>query len=463
MPTTASPAIQTAADYLVRNASVFRKELFEFLRIPSISAQPDHKNDVRTAAEWTRDRCIRAGLKAEVVDSAGHPAVIAEGPHKPDRPTALFYGHHDVQPSGDLKLWHTGPFEPIERDGMIIARGAADDKGQTLCAIAATEAWLKTAGSLPINLKMLIEGEEEIGSPNLAPLVEKYRDRLSCDFVLIHDTSQFAEGAPALTVGTRGLVYMEVVLTGPEKDLHSGVYGGQIANPANILAEIVASLHTPDGRVNIPGFYERVAPLSPVERASLASLPYDRATFLKDTGSPDEHGEAGFSTFERRWYRPTLDVNGIYGGYMAAGSSTIVPSRAGAKISMRLVPDQRADEIEKQFVDSIKQRCPKTVTMELISHAHCDPYMADPNSPTMSAAMKALELGFGTRPVLIRSGGTLPILPMFKRILGADSVMLGYCLPTCNAHSPNEFFHTRDFDAGMRSTAAFFGLLDRIG
>jgi len=460
MTTSANPAIQAACEYLARQAPTLRNDLFDFLRIPSISAQPDQNSHVRAAADWTRDRCIRAGLKADVVDSHGHPAVIAEGPQEPGRPTALFYGHHDVQPSGDLHLWHTGPFEPIERDGMIIARGAADDKGQVLCAIAAAEAWLKTAGALPLNLKMLIEGEEEIGSPNLAPLVEKHRDRLACDFVFIHDTSQFAEGAPALTVGTRGLVYMEVVLTGPEKDLHSGVYGGQIANPANALAELIASLHTPDGQVNVPGFYDRVAELSPVERASLARLPFDRAAFLKDTGSPAEFGEAGFSTFERRWYRPTLDVNGIYGGYMAAGSSTIIPSRAGAKISMRLVPDQRADEIEKRFVDTIRQRCPKTVKLEMISHAHCDPYMADPDSPVMNAAVDALAIGFGKSPVLIRSGGTLPILPMFKRILGADSVMLGYCLPTCNAHSPNEFFHVRDFDAGMRTTAAFFGLLD---
>ncbi len=454
-PTNLTPVL----NHLHQHAAAHRADLFDLLRIQSISAQPDHRADVRRAAEWTRDRFTRAGLKADIVETAGHPAVLAEGPQKPGRPTVLFYGHHDVQPSGDLNLWHTGPFEPIERDGMVIARGAADDKGQFLCALFAAEAWLKTAGDIPINLKFMIEGEEEIGSPNLAPLVESQQKRLACDYILIHDTSQFAEGVPAVTVGTRGLVYMELIVTGPKKDLHSGIYGGQIANPANVLAQFVASLQTPDGRVNLPGYYDRVAPPSADEARAVASLPHTTQMLLDATGSPCEYGETGHNALHRVWFRPTLDVNGIYGGYMGDGSSTIIPSRAGAKISMRLVPNQQAAEIERIFTDTVKQRLPKTVTYEIKSHAHCDPYVADVSSPAFRAGVAAINDGFGKAPVLIRSGGTLPILPMFKQVLRADSIMLGYCLPTCQAHSPNEFFHVRDFEAGMRSTAAFLGRL----
>ncbi len=452
-------AIQEPMRFVQDSAQRWRTELFDLLRIASISAQPAHAADVRRAAEWVAERCRRIGLSAEIVDTDGHPAVLAEGPQRPGRPTVLFYGHHDVQPSGDLKLWHTGPFEPIERDGRVIARGAADDKGQMLCALAAAEAWIKTAGDLPINLKMLIEGEEEIGSPNLAPLVQRLADRLACDHVLIHDTSQYGEGMPAITTGTRGLVYLEVLLTGPSKDLHSGVYGGQIANPINELAALIATLHTADGRVNLPGFYDRVAPLSPDEARTLAALPWSRDAFLAETGSPTEAGEEGFSTLERQWARPTLDVNGIYGGYMGAGSSTIIASKAGAKISMRLVPEQRAADVERLAIETLRQRCPRGVRCEILTHASCDPYVSDPASPAMRAAKAAVAAGFGRDPVMIRSGGSLPILPMFKRVLGADSIMLGYCLPTCNAHSPNEFLHVRDFEAGMRTTTAYFGLL----
>lgn len=446
--------------YLNEHAGRFRDELFDLLRIASISAQPDHRGDVRAAAEWVRARCEAAGLKAELLETAGHPAVFAAGPQQPGRPTLLFYGHHDVQPVGDASLWFTSAFEPIVRDGKIIARGAADDKGQMLVAILAAEAWNRVGGGLPINLKFLIEGEEEVGSPNLAPLVERERDRLACDYILIHDTSQFAEGVPAVTTATKGLVYMEVVLSGPKKDLHSGVYGGQVANPANVLARLISSFHDDNGRVQIPGFYDAVQPLSAAEKETISRLNYGDAHLLADTGSVAAWGESGYSTVERRWARPTLDVNGIYGGYMGAGSSTIIPSKAGAKVSMRLVPNQTADTIERAFRETVAARLPKTVSFEIRSHASCDPYVADLGSPGMRAARDALRQGFGKEPVLIREGGSLPILPMFKRILRADSLMVGYCLPTCNAHSPNEFFHVRDFEAGMRTTATVFGLLD---
>lgn len=455
-----SAAIAKAHDYLKANQDRFQQELFDLLRIPSISAQPDHAADVRKAAEWTRDRCVAAGLSAEIVETDGHPAVIAQGEQTPGRPTVLIYGHYDVQPEGELSLWHTGPFKPVIQDGKIVCRGAADDKGQMLCAIMAVEAWMKTAGSLPINVKLLLEGEEEVGSPNLAPCVQAHRDRLACDYVIIHDTAQFGDNAPAVTTATKGLVYKEVIFHGPKKDLHSGSFGGTVANPANELAKLIASFHDAEGRVTIPGFYDRVAEMSDDELAMMKSLPFDEAALLADLGSPRTWGEAGYETLHRRWARPTLDVNGIYGGYMGPGSSTIIPSFAGAKVSMRLVPNQDAGEIDRLFEEAVRARTPKTVTAEIKSHAACDPYLADLTSPGMKAARQAIESGFGKAPFLIREGGSLPILPMFKETLGADSLLLGYCQPNCNAHSPNEFFHLRDFEAGTRSSAALLGLLD---
>lgn len=457
MPVT--PKIEQALQYLDQHKDRFRDELLDFLRIPSISAQAEHAPDILKAAEWTRDRCIAAGLKAEIIKTAGHPAVIAEGEQKPGRPTIMIYGHFDTQPEGDLKLWHTGPFEPTLNDGMIICRGSADDKGQLLCAILAVEAWMKTAGSLPINVKFCIEGEEEVGSKNLKGLVEEYRERLACDYIVIHDTAQFGIGMPAVTIATRGLVYKEVIIRGPKKDLHSGSYGGGIANPANELAKLIASFHDGDARVTIPGFYDDVKEMTPDELRDMKGLPFDEAAFLEDVGSPMTYGEKGYSNLQRRSSRPTLDVNGIYGGYMKEGSSTIIPSFAGAKISMRLVAAQSGEAISKSFDEAVRSRVPDTVTFEILDHARCDAYLADPESKGMRIARKAIEVGFGKAPILMREGGSLPILPMFKSILGADSLMMGYCQPNCNAHSPNEFFHVSDFEAGARSSAALLGLL----
>ncbi|MCK6457820.1 MAG: dipeptidase [Phycisphaerae bacterium] len=451
--------LQDTLAYLDANRDTFRDNLLQFLRIPSISAQPAHAADVRRAAEWLRNRAQRAGLHAEILETAGHPAVFAAGPQSPGRPTLLFYGHHDVQPIGEPALWHRSAFDPAIIDGKVVARGAADDKGQLLCALFAAEAWMRTAGAVPINLKFIIEGEEEIGSPHFGDLVRAERERLACDYVLIHDTAQFAEGVPAITAGTKGLVYKEIILTGPTKDLHSGVYGGQVANPANVLAQLIAAMHAPDGRIAIPGFYDRVAPLSPDEERSIAGLAFDDAVLVADTGSLAPHGEPGYSTLERRWGRPTLDVNGLYGGYMGPGSSTIIPSRAGAKVSMRLVPNMSADAVDRAFCDFLLDRAPKSVRVEILDHAQCDPYVAPLDSPGIRAAKAAIEVGFGRPPVVLREGGTLPILPMFKRDLKADSLLVGYCQPNCNAHSPNEFFHLRDFEAGMRTTAALLRLL----
>jgi len=452
-------AIDKAIGYLEEHKGRFREELFDLLKVASISAQSDHAGDVRRAAEWTRDRCLAAGLRAEIVDTDGHPAVIAEAEPVPGRPRIMVYGHYDVQPEGQRSLWETGPFEPVEKDGKIVCRGAADDKGQMFCAIAAAEAWINTAGSLPINLSFCLEGEEEIGSIHLKDVVERHKQRLACDFVLIHDTAQFGPGVPAIAVATKGMVYKEVIIRGPKKDLHSGEYGGMVANPGNELAKLIASFHDADARVTIPGFYDPVKEMPAEEVAMMNGLPYDEAAVLADLGSPKTYGERGYGSLHRRWARPTLDVNGIYGGYMKEGASTIIPSFCGAKISMRLVPDQRAEEVSRLFEETVRARVPDTVTVEIKDLTGCDPYLADTASQGMAAARKALARGFGKEAVLIREGGSLPILPMFKSVLGADSLMLGYCQPNCNAHSPNEFLDIGDFEAGMRSTAAFFGLL----
>lgn len=452
-------AIRKAIEYVNANLKRYHDELFAYLKIPSISAQSEHKPDMRKAADWTRDRCMAAGLKVEVVDTPGHPAVLAEGPQKPGRTTVLVYGHFDVQPEGDEKLWHTGPFVPVVQDGRIVCRGSADDKGQLLCAIVAVEAWNKTAGDVPINIKFLIEGEEEVGSKNLKGLVEKHRERLACDYVLIHDTAQFSLEQPAVTVATKGLIYKEIIIRGPKKDLHSGTFGGAVANPAVELARLLASFHDEKYKVTIPGFYDRVKEMSPEEVKMMNSLAYDEKAVLADLGSPKSYGESGYSPLHRRWARPTFEINGIYGGYMKEGSSTIIPSFAGAKVSMRLVPDQNAEEIDRLFEETVRGRVPDTVTVEILDHARCDPYLADVRSPGMQAALKAVGMGFGKNPVFIREGGTLPILPMFKKLLGADSLMVGYAQPNCNAHSPNEFFHVKDFEGGMRSSTALLGLL----
>jgi len=456
---TNNAAIEKAIEYLNEHKVRFGEELFDLLRIASISAQSDHAADVRRAAEWTRDRCAAAGLRAEVIDTKGHPCVIAEAEPVPGRPRVMVYGHYDVQPEGERHLWHTGPFDPVVADGKMICRGVADDKGQMFCAIVAAEAWLKTAGALPINLVFCLEGEEEVGSVHLKDVVEEHKQRLACDYVLIHDTAQFGEGQPAVTVATKGMVYKEIIITGPKKDLHSGSFGGSVANPGNELAKLIASFHDADAKVTLPGFYDRVKEMPAEEVAMMNNLPYDEKALLDDVGSPKTYGERGYSSLHRRWARPTLDVNGLFGGYMKEGASTIIPSFCGAKVSMRLVPDQRAEEISRLFEETVRARVPDTVTLEIKDLAGCDPYLADTSSEGMRAARKALAIGFDKEPVLIREGGSLPILPMFKSILEADSLMLGYCQPNCNAHSPNEFLHIRDFEAGMRATAAFFGLL----
>ena len=411
--------VEQAVEYLHSRRQALIDSWLEFVRVPSVSAQPEHAGDMVAAAHWLEQRLVRSGFDCQVHETAGHPSVLARRCELPGALTLLIYGHYDVQPPGDQDLWDSPPFEPTVREGAVFGRGAADDKGQLLTAVAAVEAWHAVSGALPVNVKFLLEGEEEIGSPHLPSLIGSHQDELACDVVLICDTAAFKSGVPAITYGTKGLVYKEVTLIGPDRDLHSGSFGGTVANPANVLVELIASLKDDDGRVAIPGFYD------------------DALT-----------GEAGYTTLERRWTRPTLDVNGLSAGYQGQGASTIIPARASAKVSMRLVPQQDPDAVSASFDRLVRQICGDRVRVRIVEHGLCRAYMAPLDSPWMAAARRALAAGFGREPVLIREGGTLPILPVFKEVLGADCLLLGYCRPDCNAHGPNEFFHIDDFVAG---------------
>lgn len=452
--------MEQAVEHLRQQRAAHLEWTRALCRIPSISTKPEHKDDVRKAAEWTRDTCAKAGLKAEICETGGHPLVYAEWCGAPGAPTYLVYGHIDVQPTGDLKLWDAEPFEPKVNGDWLVCRGSADDKGQVLLYVRAAAAWLATEKKLPINLKLLIEGEEEIGSPNLAPFIQKNTERLHCDGILISDTGMFEDGLPTVTVGTRGLVYKEVRLSGPKHDLHSGSYGGAVPNPAVILSRLIASLHDADGRVTIPGYYDQVANLSADERRELGKVAKSDQKIIEETGVGACIGEKGFSTEERRTIRPTLEVNGLTSGFQGEGANTIIPARASAKISMRLVPSQNAEEVSKAFDAAIRERCPSHVKLEIVTHGSAaDAYMAPFEGKAMSAARRALKEAFDRDPVFIREGGTLPILPMFKRVLGADSLMLGFASPTCNAHGPNEKVRIPDLDRGAEAIARLFAYL----
>lgn len=441
----------------------FVQDLLTLLRFETVSTDPDRTGTLRECAEWLCGQMVAAGLEAQIMPTdGGHPVVFGDtGPvaGRPDAPTVLMYGHYDVQPPGDPALWTSPPFEPTLRDGALYARGASDDKGQMLTHLVALRCWKEAGGPLPVRVKCLIEGEEEIGSPHLPAFVEAHRDLLACDLVLISDTSKHDEQTPALGYSTRGLVYKEIRIDGPSRDLHSGQYGGAVANPANVLARIVASLHDERGRVSIPGFYDDVAVLGGDERRRLAEHGMSDDELRARTGSPGPMGEEGFTATERTTARPTLDVNGMISGFTGAGAATIIPAWASAKVSMRLVANQDAGRIAAAFDEAVRAACPEAVRLTIRDHAHCDPYAAPADSPAMRAAMRALADGYGREPVLLREGGTLPILPMFKRVLGADSVLMGFADPNCNLHSPNEFFRLRDFETGTRCVLRFLELV----
>jgi acetylornithine deacetylase/succinyl-diaminopimelate desuccinylase-like protein len=436
-------------------------ELFEaFLRIPSISTDAARKQEMHQAAEWVGRFFTDCGIDGEIIETAGHPVVFADtGPVVDGGTTVLVYGHYDVQPTGDESLWDSPAFEPSIRNGVMYGRGSADDKGQVLTHMLAAESWMKVAGKTPVRVKFLIEGEEEVGSPSLIPLVREHRERLACDYVALSDTAKLDADTPAITYGTKGIVYKEITLYGPEQDLHSGSFGGTVTNPGNALAAILASLRDEDGRVTIPGFYDDVRELSPKEKAAMAELPFDENDYLATLRAPALTGEKGYTTLERRWVRPTLDVNGLFGGFTGEGQSTIIPSKMMAKVSMRLVPDQVPEKIARIFDKAVRAAAPRGVRIEINDLNACAPYVSPIDSPGMVAATKGIEAGFGRKPVLIREGGSLPILPKFKEILGADSLMMGFCVPNCNAHGPNEFFSLQDFYNGAKAAACFLHYL----
>lgn len=433
------------------------ERLKEFLRIPSISTDPAAAGDVKRCAEWVKACFTGCGLEAEIIDTPGHPVVFADsGPASSDGPTVLIYGHYDVQPTGEEHLWNSPAFDPTIRGGAIFARGSADDKGQVFCHLLAAEAWMKEAGKLPVRVKYVIEGEEEVGSPNLPGFMHKHSDRLACDYVALSDTAKLSAEQPAITYGTKGMIYKEIKVFGPGQDLHSGAFGGTVANPGNALATIIASLRDArTGKVLIPGFYDDVRELNAQEKQNMACLPWDDETYRGLVKASKLVGEEGYSTLERRWARPTLDVNGMFGGFTGEGQATIVPAWVKAKVSMRIVPDQDPRKISAAFDEAVKAASPDGVAVEVETLNLCAAYVSEIDSPGMRAAASAIEAGFGKAPVYTREGGTLPILPLFKEVLGADSLMMGYCVPECNLHGPNEFLAISDFHSGTKSSAWF--------
>lgn len=449
----------TVLHYIQEHRADFERELFQLLRIPSISADSSFAPDVRKAAQWLADHLREMGLAVELVETEGHPLVYAESPPVEGAPTALVYGHYDVQPPDPLDQWHTPPFEPDVRDGKVFARGATDDKGQMMTHVLSVASWIAAGEALPLQVKFLIEGEEEVGSEHLATYLADNRDRLGCDCIVISDTAQFAPGVPAITYGLRGIAYYELFLEGPNQDLHSGVFGGAVANPANALATLLASLVDDEGRIQVPGFYDDVAELSEPERRQLLELPFDEGAFRTDLGVDALFGEVGFSTLERRWTRPSFDVHGVSGGYQGEGAKTVLPGVASAKFSFRLVPNQQHAEITAGLQQHLQRRLPAGIRMRLQDY-HGGPGVAMPlASPYLQAAADAIETGFGKRPVFIREGGSIPIVNDFVDALDADVLLLGWGQNDDNLHAPNEKFSLDDFFNGIRASAALWSNL----
>jgi acetylornithine deacetylase/succinyl-diaminopimelate desuccinylase-like protein len=441
---------------------VYLEELEDFLRIPSISTDPDYASDVWRASEFVLDKLRAAGLTAERIETAGHPLVYGEWLGAPGKPTVLFYGHYDVQPVDPVELWRHPPFEPTIEGDKLVARGATDDKGQSYAHVKGVAATLAERGRLPVNVKFIIEGEEEAGGHAIDRYVrEDGGKRLACDCVMISDSSLFAPGQPALVYGLKGLAYMEIKVTGPNRDLHSGTFGGAVTNPLNALCEIVAKLRdTRTGRVLIPGFYDDVKPLADWERQEFARLPFDAEAYRAELGVPELVGEEGYTTRERTWARPTLDVNGIFGGYQARGAKTVLPSWGGAKVSMRLVPDQRPDTVARLFTDYVHQVAPPGVVVEVSDLHGAEPVLVQAEGPLVEAAMAAMADAWGARPVRIREGGSIPIVSAFSQVLGKPVLLLGFGLTDDALHSPNEKFNISHFYNGIRSVVR---LLDRLG
>ncbi len=442
--------------YIETHKERFINELFELLRIPSVSADPNHKNDMSKTAEAVKEKLIIAGAdKVEVCSTAGYPIVYGEKIINPNLPTVLVYGHYDVQPADPIELWDSGPFEPVIKDGLIYARGACDDKGQVFMHVKAFELMMKT-NSLHCNIKFMIEGEEEVGSDNLGIFVKNNKEKLKANVILISDTGIIANDTPSITVGLRGLSYVEVEVTGPNRDLHSGLYGGAVANPINILCEMIAKLKDDKDHITIPGFYDDVEILSTEVRAEMAKAPFNLGEYKKELDLSDIHGEEGFSTNERNSIRPTLDVNGIWGGYTGEGAKTVIAAKAYAKISMRLVPNQNSDKVTELFKKYFLSIAPKSVSVKVTPHHGGEPVVTPSNSVAYKAASKAMETSFGKKPIPVRSGGSIPIVAMFKSELGLDSILMGFGLDSDAIHSPNEHYGVFNYLKGIETIPYFY-------
>jgi len=444
--------------YCTEHLQRFLDELADLLRIPSVSTAPENAGDVAACAEFVAQHIRAIGINdVTVFPTNGHPIVYAEYKTKRENaPTVLFYGHYDVQPVDPLNLWTNPPFEPTFRDGKVFARGATDDKGQIFLHIKALESYLNVHGELPVNVKLLLEGEEEIGSIHLEEFIRTHRELLRCDTVLVSDTPIYAPGVPSLVYGLRGLCYMEVTVTGPNRDLHSGSFGGAVANPINALCDMISTLKDGYGRITIPGFYDDVLELTVEEHADYAALPFDEDAYRREIDVPFTFGEFGYSTLERVSGRPTLDVNGIIGGFTGVGAKTVLPSIAKAKISMRLVPNQQADDIARKFEEYFTSIAPPTVRVEVEHHHGANPVLTPRDSMGMNAARVALEFAYGKKAVLTREGGSIPVCLLFDTILQAPTVLMGFGLSTENAHSPDEHFLLENFEKGIIATAAFY-------
>lgn len=449
--------------YIKENKDRFLEELIEFCRFDSVSADPLRKHRMVDCANWLSDHLKGIGIsEVFVIPNEGHPVVYAEHKVSDDAKTLLVYGHYDVQPEDPIDLWDSPPFEPTIRNGALYARGTADDKGQLFVYLKALEAYIKTGTRIPVNIKMIIEGEEEISSPNLVWFVKENKNRLACDAVAVSDSSMIGRGKPAITIGLRGLTYMQIDIQAAKGDLHSGSFGGGVANPANVLAKMIASMKDENNKVTIDGFYDDVVELTPKEKEAIAKLPHDDRQWLESVGAPALEGEAGYSTLERISTRPTLDVNGMWSGFMGEGAKTVLPAKAGAKISMRLVPNQDPKKIAALFEAHVKKACPESVTLKVTHFSGGKPFICPHADPYVKAASRALEKGFGTDVYYLWEGGSIPIVADFSEAFNAPILLLGYGVPDENAHAPNEFFLLENFYGGIRSTVYLFDEIDKL-
>ena len=455
--------MENVISFINSNKDQYVEELKNFLRIPSISTNPENKADMTRCAEYVSSQMNKSGLQnIQIFPTDGHSIVYGEWLGAPGKPTILFYGHYDVQPVDPIELWSSGPFEPTIKDGYIYARGSSDDKGQVFLNLKSVEAHMKVNGKLPVNVKFMIEGEEEIGSENLEKFISTQKELLKADVVLVSDTSFFDDEKPSIAYGLRGLCYMQIDLTGPNRDLHSGVYGGAVGNPINELANIISKLKDKNGKITIPGFYDKVRPLTKAERDAYKKLPFSKKVYFKDLGIKETFGEKGYSILEQVSGRPCLDCNGIWGGFQGEGAKTVLPSKASAKISMRLVPNQTPQQIGKLFEKHVKKLCPKTMQITVTELHGGYPAITDITTKEIIAASNALFKVFKKKPLFAREGGSIPVIASFERLLGLKSVLMGFGLDTDAIHSPNERFKLDNFHRGIQSVALFYDELAKM-